>query len=143
MLSSDQGVYIPELGRRISSINQLTHHHYASLSDDQLINVFSYMGNHPTVMGFGLTHRGGRRQPFEEESSTFDQDRADQEITSEVWNAPADQLNRLEKVVQRRVPSEVMLMDAEHGSKRGTHSEGEKTSSCLTRNLRWTGLHQG
>ena len=77
MSSLDQGVYSPELGMRISSINQLTHHQRASLLDDQLFSVFSYMANHPTVMGSGLKHRGGRRQPFEEGSLWSDQDMTD------------------------------------------------------------------
>ena len=34
MLSSDQGIYIPELGRRISTINQLTRRQRASLLED-------------------------------------------------------------------------------------------------------------
>ena len=88
MPSSDQGVYIPELGRRISSINQLTRDQHASLSNNVIFNVFSYMADHPTVIGSGLTHRGGRRQPSEERSSSSDQGRIDKEGTFEVRNAP-------------------------------------------------------
>ena len=55
MPSLDQGIFIP---------------------DDQLIDIFSYMANQPSIMGSGLLHR--RRQPVDEESSTSDQDRANQ-----------------------------------------------------------------
>ena len=89
MPSSGQGTYILELSRRISSINQLTRTQRASLTKDQLIAIFSYMANHPSVMGFGLTHRGGLCQPSEEGSSPSDQHGADQDISSEMQNAPA------------------------------------------------------
>ena len=55
MSSLDRGIYIPELGRRISSINQLTRQQRASLPEDQLISIFSYMANHPSAMGSSLT----------------------------------------------------------------------------------------
>ena len=72
MPSSDQGIYIPELGRRISTINQLTSQQRASLSEDQLLQVLSFMANFPSTMEANLSHPGGRRQPVEDKSSSSD-----------------------------------------------------------------------
>ena len=60
--SSDRGIYIPELGRRICSINQLTHQQCASLTDNQLIQVFSFMANYgkPCALMWSVpTFQGG------------------------------------------------------------------------------------
>ena len=64
----------------ISSINQLTSQQRASLIDDQLINIFSYMADHPNTMGSGLSHRGGRCQPIEEENTSSDHNGADEDV---------------------------------------------------------------
>ena len=57
MPSSGQGVYVPELGRRISLIHQLTPNQRGSLSNNILFNINSYMANHATEAGIGLVHR--------------------------------------------------------------------------------------
>ena len=61
MPSSDRGIYIPELGKRIFTMNQLTCQQCASLSEDQLLQVFRFMANFPSMIGASLAHRGGRR----------------------------------------------------------------------------------
>ena len=94
MPSSGRGIYIPELGRRISIINQLTRQQHASLSEGQLLRVVSFMANFPSEMRATLSHRGGRRQPAEDESSSSDHNGArpsgaEQDTLLEVRNAPA------------------------------------------------------
>ena len=84
MLSSGHGVYVPELSKRISSIHQLTPDQRASLSNNILFSINSYMADHATEMGIGLTHRSGRRQPSEDRDPP-----SDQEITPEVRNMEA------------------------------------------------------
>ena len=82
--SSDRGIYIPELGKRICSINQLTR---------QLIQVFSFMVNFPSALEASLAHHHGRCQPVKDESSSSDHTAAspsgaNQDTSSEVRNAP-------------------------------------------------------
>ena len=94
MPSSERGIYIPKLGRRISTINQLTSQQHASLLEDQLFQVLRFMANFPSVMGANRSHRGGRRQPAEDEGSSLDHNGADpsgaeQDTFSKVCNAPA------------------------------------------------------
>ena len=93
LLSLDRGVYIPELGRRICSINQLTRQQRASLTEDQLIQVFSFMANFPSALEASLAHRHGWYQPAEESSSSdhamAGPSEAEQDTSSEVRNAPA------------------------------------------------------
>ena len=89
MPSSDQGVYVPELGRRINSIHQLTPDQRASLSNNVLFSINSYMTDHPTEAGFGLTYRRGQRLPFEKGSSPSDQEMPDQEVILEVQSVEA------------------------------------------------------
>ena len=66
--SSDQGIYIPELGRRICSINQLTHQQRASLIDEQRFQLYGFMANYPSALEVHMDHRCSRRQPTKEES---------------------------------------------------------------------------
>ena len=94
LLSLDRGIYIPELGRRICSINQLTHQQRASLTEDQLLQVLSFMANFPSALESSLVHRHGRCQPVEEDNSLSDHSQAgplgaEQDIASEVCNALA------------------------------------------------------
>ena len=57
--SSDRGIYIPELSRRICSINQLTCQQCASLTEDQLLQMLNFMANFPSALESSLTHRRG------------------------------------------------------------------------------------
>ena len=84
MPSSGHGVYVPVLGRRIISIHQLTPDQCASLSNNILFSINSYMADHATEAGTGLTHRRTRRQPFEDIDPP-----SDQEVTPEVRNVEA------------------------------------------------------
>ena len=72
--TSGNGVYVPELGRRSSSINQLTSDQRASLSNNVLYSINCYMADHRTKEAAGLTHRRGRRQPSEDIDEQFDQE---------------------------------------------------------------------
>ena len=92
--SSDRGIYIPELGRRICSINQLTRQQRASLTEDQPLQVLSFMANFPSALESSSTHRHGRGQPVEEDNSLSDHSEvspsgAEQDTTSKVRNVPA------------------------------------------------------
>ena len=92
--SSNRGIYIPDLGRRMCSINQLTRQQHASLTKDQLIQVFNFMANFPSVLEASFAYHRGRRQPIEEEIPSSDHTaagplRAEQDTSSEVRNAPA------------------------------------------------------
>ena len=89
MPSSDQGVYVPELGRRINSIHQLTPDQRASLSNNVLFSIDSYMVDYPIEAGSSMTHRRGRRQPSEEGGSPPDQEMPNQEVIPQVRNAKA------------------------------------------------------
>ena len=65
-----------------------------SLTDDQLLQIFSFMANFPSALEASLAHRHSQRQPAEEESSSFDHtaagpSRAEQDSSTEVRNAPA------------------------------------------------------
>ena len=82
--SSDQGVYVPELGRRICSLHQLIPDQHASLSNNVLFSINSYMTDHPIEVGSGPTHRRGRRQPSKKKGSP-----SYQEIIPEVRNVEA------------------------------------------------------
>ena len=64
--TSGNGVYVPELGRRISSINQLTLDQRASLSNNVLYSINCYMADQHTEEAASLTHRRGRLQPSED-----------------------------------------------------------------------------
>ena len=91
LLSSDRGVYIPELGRRICSINQLTRQQRASLMDEQCFKIYSFMANYLSTLEASLDHRC---QPAEEESSSSDHvttspSRVDKESSFGARNTPA------------------------------------------------------
>ena len=88
MPSSDQGVYVLDLGRRINSIHQLTPDQRASLLNNVIFIINNYMVDHLSEMGSSLTHRRGQRQPSEERGSSPDQVMLDQQVTLEVRNAP-------------------------------------------------------
>ena len=100
MLSKDQGVYVPELDKRISSTHQLTSDQRASLSNNVLVSINSFMADHPIEAGSGLTHKRGMRQPSEDRDPPTDQEMPDQEVTPKVRNAeastsqPAQQVRR-------------------------------------------------
>ena len=47
------------------------------------------MDDHTTEAGTGLTHRSGRRQPFEDRDPPSDREMLDQEITPKARNAEA------------------------------------------------------
>ena len=121
MPSLDQEIYIPELGRRISTINQLTRQQHASLLEDQLLRVLSFMANYPSAMGLDLMHQGGWRQPVNDESSSSDQGRTDQDTSSEVGNAPAgpSRLVQLASGGRRKA-------QAQHGHARGRRAREEE-----------------
>ena len=91
--SSDREIYILELGRRICTINQLTCSQHASLTEDQLFQVLSFMANFPSALESNLAHRRGRRQPLDDSSSSdqseVDPLGAEQDTGLEVRNAPA------------------------------------------------------
>ena len=92
--SSDRGVFIPELSRKICSVNQLTSQELASLTDQQCFRIFSYMVNDPNPLGGRLDHCPSQRQSTEEESSLSDFPAAcpfgaNQEASSEAQNALA------------------------------------------------------
>ena len=92
--SLDRGIYIPKIGRRICSINQLTRQQCASLTENQLIQVFSFMANFPSALEAGLAYHRGQHQPAEEENSSSDHAIVGQlgdehDTSSEVRNTPA------------------------------------------------------
>ena len=68
------GAYVPELGRRINLIHQLTPDQRASLSNNVFFSINSYMADHSTEEGIGLTHRRSRHQPSEDRDPRFDQE---------------------------------------------------------------------
>ena len=68
------GVYIPELGRRIKSINQLTLDQHASLSNNVIFSINCYMADQRTEGTAGLTHKRGRRQPSADIDEQSDQE---------------------------------------------------------------------
>ena len=146
MPSSEQWVYILELGRRISSINQLTSDQRASLSNNVIFSIHSYMADHPTVMGSGLTHMGGRRQPSEERSSSSDQGMPDRETTPEVRNAPASTSRPTEPARGGRSKAH-----ARRDRSRGRRACGrtaiqfrvEKKLPGRFHSLRWINIHLG
>ena len=79
--SSGYGVYVPELGRRVSSIHRLTLDRRADLLNNVIYFTDIHMADHPTEAGSGLMHRKGRRQPSEDRGPLPDQDMLDQEAT--------------------------------------------------------------
>ena len=120
--SSDRGIYIPELGRRICSINRLIRQQRANLTEDQLIQVFNFMANFPSALESNLAHHRGRRQPAEDESSSSNHGEAgpsgvEQDTSSEVRNIPAG-LSRLAQPARGgRVKAH-----AQRGRTRGCHA---------------------
>ena len=94
LLSLDRGIYISELGQRICNINQLTRQQRASLTNDQRLQVYNFMTNHPSALEVSSEHRCSQHQPIEEESSSSDHaavgpSGAKQDTSSEVCNVPA------------------------------------------------------
>ena len=102
LTSGDQGVFIPELGRKIRSVSQLTSQQFASLTNKQCFQILSYMANDPKPLEGRLEHHCGRHQPREEESSSTDPppaqpSEADQEASSEAQNI-SKEISRAEVV---------------------------------------------
>ena len=89
MPSTDEGVYVPELSKRISSIHQLTPDQRDSLSNNVLFNINSFMADHPMETGFGLMHMRDKRQPSEDRDLPSDQEMPNQEVTLEMRNVEA------------------------------------------------------
>ena len=89
ILCLERRVYVPELGRRISSILQLTPDQHASLSNNVIFSINSYMADQPTEAGSGLTHQRGRHQPSKDRDPQFDQEMPDHEVIPEVQTAEA------------------------------------------------------
>ena len=63
--SGDRGIFIPDLGRKIKSVSQLTSQQFASFTDQQRFFILSFMTNDPNPL-----EHNGRKQPMEEESSS-------------------------------------------------------------------------
>ena len=123
--SSDRRIYIPKLGPRICTINQLTRSQRASLTKDQLFQVLSFMVNFPSALESTLAHRRGRHQPVEEDESSTDHSeagpsRAEQDIGSEACNAPADPSRQVQPVRGGRVKAR-----AQRGCARGCRAQEE------------------
>ena len=126
LLSLDRGIYIPELGRRICSINQLTRQQRASLTEDQILQVLSFISNFPSALASSLAHHHGRRQPLEEDSSSSDHSEAgpsgaEQNTTSDVRNAPAGPSRPAQPARGGR-----MKARAQQGSARGCRAREEE-----------------
>ena len=69
---SGNGVFVPELGRRIRSLDQLTPDQRASLSNNVLFSISRYMADQQSEGSAGITHRRGRRQPSEDNEDLSD-----------------------------------------------------------------------
>ena len=147
--SSDRGIYIPELGKRICTINQLTRQQRASLTKDQLLQVLSFMANFLSALESSLAHRPGQLQrrtilcptivrPIHWEPSKIQLQRCimhQQDL--------ANQHSRPGVASLKHMRSRDAHEDAEHERKKGTQFVEEKTLLGLFRSLRWIYINLG
>ena len=123
--SSDRGIYILQIDWRICSFNQLTRQQRASLIEDQLLQVLSFMANFPSVLESSLAHPRGWRQPVKEDNSSSDHSEAgpsgaEQDTGSEVCNTPTGPTRQAQLARGGRVKAR-----AQRGRARGRRAQEE------------------